>query len=443
MPRPRLRRPLAGLILLAVVLRLAALAWTVTAHPELLHPAPQAHGGAHAPRLSTLGFEASNIAEALVCRGRGFADPFGVPTGPTAWISPGVVGLYATAFALFGCFTPGSALFLYAVALALSAALVGLAAAAAARLFGDRRSILAAALLMALSPYDLALFATPSAFDLNLHAFFLLLLVVLLLGLRHRAPPSALAAFAAVAAAATLFNPVMAAVAAGGLAVALWGRPWRRGLAAAGLLLAAGAVLVGPYVLYQRLALGAWVPVKSNAPFELYLGNLPAAAGVPDGPVFRRHHPSQSAEELAEYRRLGEAAYVRSKRRRFLEEVSPARYARDTLRRAGHFFVGTGPTGFSRSTLKASLEGPLYALVGVVLVLYPALRRLRPEARGLPLLGRGEAVVYAAVAVYAAPYVLTSAMRRYVLPVTPLVLLLAAGAAVAAWNALAALRSRR
>jgi len=47
------------------------------------------------------GWEYGNIAEALV-RGKGFANPFGMESGPTAWMPPLFVFLQAGAFYLFG-----------------------------------------------------------------------------------------------------------------------------------------------------------------------------------------------------------------------------------------------------------------------------------------------------------------------------------------------------
>ena len=352
-PRVFPRRAVGWIVVLAVVLRLGLLTWSFAVHPRLLEPrVPEV--APWEPDLRPVGFEAGSIADALVCRDRGFADPFGAPTGPTAWISPGVVAPYAVAFALFGCFTPAAVVSVFLFAVAVSALLTLLAAAAANRLCGDPWAATAAAFLAAVSPFDLTLFTAASALDLNLHALLLLLLVYLLLGLcgEPRDPvgaPRRVLAFAAVAAVATLFNPVLAAVAAGGVVVALWPGPqaatpragrWRP-LATALATLAAAAVLgVGPYVAYQRATLGAWVPVKSNAPFELSLGNRPDVAGVLDRTVFHRHHPSRNDRELALYRHLGEVRYVERHARRFRDEVSAGDFARWTLRRTGAFFFG-------------------------------------------------------------------------------------------------------
>jgi hypothetical protein len=422
------RRALPWLVLLTVVLRLALLTWSFTAHPRLLQqgsasPVAPVGGVEPGPDLHTVGYEASNIARALVCRARGFADPFGAPTGPTAWISPGVVALYAAAFALFGCFTAGAIAFVFTVGVGLSAAMTVLMAVTAQRLYDDRRVALWAGVLFALSPFDLALFTAASSLDLNLHAFFLLLLLYLLLGLRRAASPSRRTVFALTTALATLFNPVFLLTATGGLLWVLWGTGWRRVTTGLAWLAVAQALIVGPYVVYQRQALGMWVFVKSNAFFELRLGNRPDVAGIPDEATFRRHHPSQDPQELDRYRRLGEAEYLRRQRRSFVDRLSLGDFVRSTLRRIAFYSFGYAPRGFERSTGWVVLKRLVYSLVGAVLVLYPVLRRFR--------LRREEGLVYWMALSYAAPHLVAVVIKRYVLPVTPLVLLLAASAVVA------------
>ncbi len=466
MSLPPLRTALPWLVLLGVVLRLGLLGWNFSVHPELLapHPAPSGPGEDAAawgpdaatepasaaladrqPHLSAFGFEASNVAAALVCRDRGLADPFGVPSGATGWVSPGVVALYAVPFLVSGCFTPGSVVLVFLVALALSAGLVVLSAATARRLWGDHRITLVAAFLAAVSPFDLRLFAAASTLELNLHAFLLLLLVYLLLGLRrsgHGEPAvGRLAGVAGTAAVATLFNPVFLAVVAGGLPLALVrrqgeGRRWRvpgliPGLA---LLAAAQVVVVAPYLLYQRAELGAWIFVKSNAAFEIALGNRPGDSGVLQRDDFGQGHPSQAQAELQRYLAQGEVEYVRHHGRRFLERLEPARLVRMTLRRTAEYFSGMR---HSAAVLAAAAEGgfPLrkallavgHGLVGAVFLLYSF--RIRRAGLRFALRPR-ELLIYAAALLYAAPHLVAAVMPRYVLPVTPLALLLGAAVAV-------------
>lgn len=427
------RRPLLLIVLAGLALRAGLLVGQVSLHPEMLQPGPprllEGDTGGR-PVLSTFGYEASNVAYAVVCRGSGFADPFGVETGPTGWVSPGIAGLYIAAFALFGCHTPGAVLTVFAFALLASGLMILLMAAAGELLFHRRRSALAAAGLFALSPFDLALFTSASSLELNLHALLLLILLWLLLRLGgssqapeaprpRRADLSRVAVFSLAAAVATLCNPIFVVVGAAGLTLARA----RRGLAATGaalgLFAAVHVALVGPYVLYQHRALGGWYLVKSNAPFEIYLGNRPGVDGALSGAAFRRHHPSQSRSELDEYRRLGERAYVAARWRSFRRSFRLGDFVRTTARRAFQYFFWVHPTGYEQPGLKLAAKRVLYSLPGLIFAAYLLHRRGR--------LSRGELLVYLLVLTYALPHLLAAVLPRYVLPVTPPALLLLAG----------------
>jgi hypothetical protein len=427
-PPSRRRSALAAVVLGAVLLRLALLAWNVASRPELFDPGPERLAQIAArfadperPFMPTTGFEVGNVAYALVSTGEGYASPFGGGTGPTVWVAPGMAAVYAAAFALFGCHTGASVLALFAVALAASVAMALLAHGAAGRLFGGRWPALLAASLVALSPWDLRLFRSGSLHDLNLPGLALLVLVALLLRAREEPSAGRLAAFACAAAVATLVNPVLAAAAVLGFGYLVMRGRLPAGRAVA-VFLVAQLALVGPWVLWQRAHLGAWVFVKSNLPFELWQGNRPGAGSGLTAATLAAHHPSQSAEELRAYRDLGEVAYVRARGRAFLQEWEAGRFARATARRAAHFFLWYPAQGWEASwTLP--LRHALGAVPGLVLLLYSVARRRRTGR----WLAEGDLVVYLMIAAYAAPYLVTGVMERYVVPVTPLVLVLAAG----------------
>src|SRR5258708_9167884 len=74
-------------------------------------------------RVWDTGYEACHIAASIVS-GQGFSSPFGVPTGPTAWVPPLYVGILAIVFKVFGTSTTAAActmLFLDALFAALTA----------------------------------------------------------------------------------------------------------------------------------------------------------------------------------------------------------------------------------------------------------------------------------------------------------------------------------
>src|SRR5882672_4190589 len=62
----------------------------------------------------SFGWEMGRIGAALAS-GRGFSDPFGPPTGPTAWEPPLYPYLVAGVFKVFGIYSQGSAFVLLTI----------------------------------------------------------------------------------------------------------------------------------------------------------------------------------------------------------------------------------------------------------------------------------------------------------------------------------------
>jgi hypothetical protein len=437
-------RALLILLTLGLALRLAVFAHGLAVHPGLLHPdrtAIEAElSDPSGPFLSSLGFEVSNVAWSLVCAGEGFASPFGASTGPTGWVSPGLVAPWALAFALFGCFSTGSVLALFAIAGTASLAMIALAAVTAARLFRSARAGIVAGALAAVSPWDLAVFHAASLLDPNLSPVVALALVAVLVQIADRPTVGVLAGYGVLSGVAVLVNPVLVLPTACGLGVAVLGGvlAGRRrsptgstagrvtvasagtAVVASGFFVAGQLLLVGPWVLHQHAALGGWSLVKTNLPFEIALGNRPGIDGVYEPEIFAADHPSASREELARYRRLGERAYVEERFDRFREHFDPPRFARATARRAAHALFLPTPRPW-QGPWSRRLHALLAPIPGLVLLLFPMMRLRRGG------LSRGDAVLYTVVATYLGPYLVVGVTERYLLPLVPLVLVLAAG----------------
>ena len=422
------RGVLFALVAGAVVVRVALITWSVVQRPEVFRPPPsevaaleEAFADPEHPFVHPVGFEVSSVAFSAVCAGEGYSSPFGGGTGPTAWAAPGVVAVFAFAFATAGCFTGGSVLVLQAIAVTVSAGLVVLAATVSRRLYVSRVAGLWAAALVAVSFWDLRHYLSASWHDLNLPALGLTAVLAALLVVRERPTPGRVAACAAVSAAAGLVNPVLLVAAGAGLAwLAVRGslRPVGTVKAVLGFLLIHLAV-VGPYVLWQHGRLDRWVLVKSNLPFELYLGNRPDVGGVLTAEALDRHHPGQSREAFRRYRVLGEAEFLRRSGLQFVRELEPARFLRATARRVWHFFFWhhRQPWDGGWSLVAERIAG---ALPGLVLLGYPLLRG-RHRRRS------GDLLVYVVLGAYAAPYLVTGVTERYVAVLTPAVLILLAG----------------
>lgn len=425
-PRRRTHARLLAVILLAALLRLLLLADNLGSSPDFLVQDAAAVRAAISdpthPSMNTFGFEASNIAYALVCEGEGFASPFGGATGPTAWIAPGVVALYAVAFALGGCFTAESILIAFALALAVSMATTVVVCCIGRRVGGTAASGLMAALAFALLPFEAWVFHVNGHLDFNLQVAWFALLLLAVLRAHDAARPGRFVELGLVSSVAALFNPgfiLCTAVALPFLVHRLQAREIARLVA---IVLAVHTVVVGPYVGWQSLRLGGFVPVKSNGAFELALGNTAGGTGVLSDAVFAAAHPSQNAAEFLRYRELGEMAHVRRALATFTRDFQMAEFLGATARRAHQFFLAYELKPWDRSKLGVAVKAALWKLPALSLLLLLVLRRGR--------LARLEVLMLVFTLAYAVPYLLTGVMERYRLPMVTTVSVLLALAAV-------------
>jgi hypothetical protein len=369
------------------------------------------------PHLA-FGYEPANIACALVCGHEGLASPFGGQTGPTGWSAPGIVAVYAAGFAMFGCFSLASVGFAFAVMMAMSLATVVIVGRLAFEVFHSDGAGRIAAFFFAVAPYDFWQFGVKYQADLDIVTFFFALLLLLVVRYAKQASSRRLVAVSVASGAALLFFPGFAAASVLTFAAALLAaRPsrWGRDLA---LCAAIQLLIIGPYILLQRQRLGGWTFIKSNAPFEIYLGNLPEAHGVLTDEVYRLYHPGHSPAEYQRYAKAGELRYVDEKFGEFRQRFNPSTFARSTLNRLLHFFFlyanekgSTGPLVIGRQALWVGF--------GLVFVVFAAVRRGRLNAL--------EWMIYLQTAGFALPYMVTDVTWRYRVPITPAVVVLAAG----------------
>jgi hypothetical protein len=424
-PTPMSSRRLGRLSLvvaLAVVIRISLLAGNIGEHPWSFFQDRESVeteiSSTEQPYMNPFGFEASNIAHAWVCGNQGFASPFGGATGPTAWIAPGVVAFYAVAFALWGCFTFTSILFAYSVALCCSIVTTVVVFRIGSRVGRDSRVGFLAALFFACLPFESWVYKISGHLDFNLQVFWFAVLLLQVLRAADSASPRAGVWLGIVTAMAALFNPILIACAAVGVVHAVRRRPRRESIFFVVAFTIACGVVLGPYIVFQSLRLGGFVPVKSNAGFELYLGNTPESRGVLDMVTFETFHPSQNTDEFLTYAEVGELAYVRAARRRFFRDVDLRTFLGYTLRRTYHFFVGYQTKPWDRSPLGVAVKIAMWAVPLVSVVILLAIRRGRLES--------GEGLVLAYTVMYAAPYLITGVMERYRIPMATTVALVLA-----------------
>ncbi len=407
--------PCSGLslvLILAFSLRLALLFGNIADHPRFffqnLATVEAEISSSEIPYMNPFGFEASNIAHALVCTDQGYASPFGGATGPTAWIAPGVVALYALSFTLWGCFTFESILFTFVIALVVSLITTVVVFRIGSRVGGDTDVGLLAALFFTVLPFEAWIFQIAGHLDFNLQVLWFAVLLLAVLRAMDRDRRQSGFEFGAVSSAAAIFNPGFLLCAAVGFVFAIRGRP-RREIGRFVLLVGLAHVLIlGPVVAIQSIRLGGFVPVKSNAGFEIFLGDTPEAHGLLHDPAFQTYHPSQSVKEFARYSAVGELRYVDDAKQQFRESFGITDFLGRSGLRVFHFFLGYQVKPWDTSVLVIAIKAGFWVLPTISLLALMALRRGRLDA--------AECVVVLFTLAYAVPYLVTGVMERYRIP---------------------------
>jgi len=382
-----------------------------------------------------LGAEYNNIATALIS-GRGFSDPFGSHSGPTAWMPPVLPAILAGMYVL----TNYDAQAVAEIVVGLKSLIImatGLIVLAEARRIGHAwLGYLVVPLGLAANFFHL--------FQLT-HDVWLLLLVVdlLWLGLAYYwRPPlsrSRACGWGAFGGMAALCSPVMGAAWAASTAVAAWPRfhrpdpvgkanvvPWRMVVLAA----VVSVTVVAPWAIRNRVVLGKWIPIKSNLAFEIWQSQCRDADGVLDRQLIREHPYVTSGPQRARYLEVGEIEFLEEKWPPIVDSISraPGQWLRRIANRAAAALAIYTPYDQQRSRLWSVrfkqwvFPVPLLGLIAAL-----ALRRYRPVDRQL----RAAALIYLFVLL---PYILVSYGDRYAAPLlaVKLLLVLHGGAALVA-----------
>jgi hypothetical protein len=399
----------------------------------------------HNPKqaLATLPFlfESGNIATSLAA-GHGFASPFRVDTGPTAWTTPVFPLILAAIFRVFGTYT--FAAFLAASLVnTLATALACIPIFYAGKKIGGLAIGAGAAWLWAMFPNAIEIPST-SMWDASIAA---LLGATILWATIALAEPTGLQArglgatsgarvfkkdgeglpwnwigYALLWGFATMTTATLVGLLpflAGWIAYRRWkrGLPW---LAKPALVVALAALCCAPWTVRNYEAFHAFVPMRSILGLQLWVGNNPQAKAIWLG----TQHPIHDSAERAKYVEIGEIAYMRQKERDAIRYIvtHPARETHLIWWRFLEFWSGGTPTPISdlfrsRSAwfdfvLLFNLLTAIGALAGMFFLMQ------RGSVYWFPL------AVFPIVFPWA--YYLTVVMPRYSLPIDSAVMLLTA-----------------
>lgn len=261
------------------------------------------------------GWELGRVAKSLV-EGHGFSSPIGEDMGPTSWVAPIPALFHAAIFKLLGVYSRDAGM----AALLLNSALSSITILPLffiGQLLAGVTTATWIAWVWSFFPYAI-LISTTRIWGESLDALLVTTLIYLALCIGHvrmsaRGPLLSWLAVGALGGFALLSNPNSASI-----------LPWVFGFAAyclyrksdlrpshVALAMVALILPVCPWVVRNVHVFGSFVPIKSNFWLEVDIANNQQASVLM---VDWSRHPASNDKELAIYCRLGERAYMETKR---------------------------------------------------------------------------------------------------------------------------------
>jgi dolichyl-phosphate-mannose-protein mannosyltransferase len=369
--------------------------------------------------IASFSQETGSIAYALAT-GKGFSSPFRTETGPTAWLTPVYPLLVAGVFRVFGIFTRAS-FFIVLLLNALFSSGVCLAIFHAAKRIAGLGVASAAAWLWAIFP-NAVMVPFEWVWDTSLAALLGAAIFWATLELAESRRLRDWCAYGLLWGFTLMTNPALGSLLPFLLGWAAYRakhekllRPGKPALAAAGIaILCCVPWTVRNYVVFHRL-----IPLRSNFPLELYIGNNEnyASRQLVWPPKITKER------ELLRYLRIGETAFMDEERQKALEFIRahPRIVLRLTAERFVAFWAGLGDPVQSfmttdsllvRVLLACNAATGLGALLGIVALIWKRNPHSFPAA--------------AYPVVFPWLYYLTHSNLRYRHPIDPVVLLLVA-----------------
>jgi 4-amino-4-deoxy-L-arabinose transferase-like glycosyltransferase len=292
----------------------------------------------HSYRVKLDKDESANIAAAIAA-GQGFSNPFGTPTGPTAWLGPVYPFVLSRFFAAFGSNTTPAIVWAMLFNCAVAALTCIPVYFVALYSFGERLAK-RSAWVWAVFPYTIY-WGMRGIWDTCLSTFLFTLLFMITLQLAQSGTPRKWAFYGLLWGIAGLTNTAeLAFLPFAGSWICCrqfrQGKPFFRNAAVGALLFFA---TLAPWTIRNYRVFHKFIPVRGNFGEEFHLGNTPDALG--NWQVFL--HPTANLTELRLYEKMGELAYVHSKLEQTLQFVHdrPARFAYLTF--AHFFYYWAGP----------------------------------------------------------------------------------------------------
>jgi 4-amino-4-deoxy-L-arabinose transferase-like glycosyltransferase len=356
--------------------------------------------------LYTRGNEMGFLAKSLLA-GQGLSSPFGVPTGPTAFIAPAYPIFVAGIFKLFGVDSVASAVVILLAQSGAALLTIWLMMRIANKLFNPRAALIAGLIWACAPPL---LFISTIFWDTSFALCALTGLVALVLELRPNPSKLAWIGLGAFVGFIALLNSAMVFTAA---ALLLWLAAQSSRGARTRCLLAVCTFLVvfSPWPIRNARVFHAFIPLRTTVGEELWMGNHPNSNGFLNESLFPTYNPT----ELAQYNQLGELAFTRNKSALAMDYIrqNPGTFIALSARRILRFWTGTG-------TQNGSALFAIYATLTTLFGLIGLWRLARSRRYAI-------AICFAIpFMLFPLPYYITHAEFRYRLLIDPLLTILAA-----------------
>ena len=287
------------------------------------------------------GWEMGCIGRSIAL-GRGFSDPFCLPTGPSAWEPPVYPYLIGGVFKVFGIYTNGSAWVLLIINCVFSALTCIPIYGIARRSFGElvaRWSLW----IWALLPY-VWYWSVHWVWDTTISPFLLAVIFLVTLELQDWPGMRGWLWFGLLWGITALLNPSMLSF----LPLAgiwAWYHRAKRGVTSIPGVIVASAVFfacVTPWLVRNYEAFGRFVFIRDDFGQQLRLGNGPYA----NGPSMVYLQPNLNAHELDRFRTMGELAYAEERKREAYDFIRshPGRTALIDLKKFVYYWAGIPKT---------------------------------------------------------------------------------------------------
>lgn len=360
----------------------------------------------------SFGWEMGRIG-ASIASGHGFSNPFGPPTGPTAWEPPLYPYLSAGVFLVFGIYTKASAFVLLTLN-SISSALTCIPIFRIGRRIFSEKVAVGSAWAWALLP-NVMFWCTRAVWETSLSALLLTTLFWLALTLEDRDGWRPWFDFGLLWSIAALTSTsLLSFLPAAGLWA--WYRRAKRGKTSlAGVVLASILffALIAPWIVRNYLTFGTFIFLRDNFGAELRLGNGNGANGT----WMEYLHPTQDFYAMRQYQTMGELPYIAMRKQEALDYIRSdySRFVVLCVKRFVYFW--SGPPKATQPWWLNQVKNALYLTSSVLMFwgLARALWRRRP----------GSWLLFWLILLYPAIYYFVFPAPRYRVPIEPEISILA------------------